>query len=292
MREQIRKRRRGLGLLAILEHVADRIAARLGDEAGDSSTVDDNDTPPDLWSQVQAEATTTWRSPTASVSVVRGTEPGRAWSEAFSLHAGVVIAETDRAALERLCRYGARPAFAQERLSWTDDGRISYRLKRRWHDGRSEVVLEPLVFLRRLCGIIPPPRRHLVKYHGIFGRAAKHRGQLARLVPVTDRGAATCSDPTTTMPPPAVQSPVWASRRVPWAELLKRVFAEDVLACVCGGRRAVVALVTDPRLARTMLEQLGVAHPPAAFTPRGGPPTLFDVDPRPAFDPDPPAPDE
>ena len=276
-------------VLAILDRVAARIAARLADEAGDSCAVDDLDTPPDLWSQVQAEATTPWRTRSASGSVVRGTEPGRAWSEGFSLHAGVVIAETDRAALERLCRYGARPAFAHGRLAWTDDGRISYRLKRRWHDGRSELVLEPIAFLRRLCGIIPPPRRHLVKYHGIFGRAAKHRGQLQRLVPVTDRRPSTCSDPTRTEPT-AVAS-LWSSRRIPWADLLRRVFAEDVLACVCGGRRDVVALVTDPPLARTILDRLGLAHPPAVFTPRG-PPSLFDVDPTPAFEPDPPAPDE
>src|SRR5450432_3197578 len=125
------------------------------------------------------------RRPAASAAraVVRGTEPDRAWSQGFSLHAGVAIAATDRAALERLCRYGARPAFAQDRLTWTDDGRISYRLKRRWHDGRSELILDPIAFLRRLCGIIPPPRRHLVKYHGIFGRAAKHRRLLRSLVP-------------------------------------------------------------------------------------------------------------
>jgi len=57
---------------------------------------------------------------------VRGAERLRAWCEGFSLHAGVVIAEHDRDALERLCRYGARPAFALERLAWTADGRISY----------------------------------------------------------------------------------------------------------------------------------------------------------------------
>ncbi|MBA3672210.1 MAG: transposase, partial [Gemmatimonadaceae bacterium] len=54
------------------------------------------------------------------------------------------------------CRYGARPAFAQDRLAWTDDGRVSYRLKRPWPDGRTELVLAPVAFLRRLCGIIPP----------------------------------------------------------------------------------------------------------------------------------------
>src|SRR5262249_31288000 len=57
-------------------------------------------------------------------------------------------------ALERLCRYGARPAFAHARLAWTDDDRISYRLKRPWRDGRTHLVLEPVAFLRRLNGLI------------------------------------------------------------------------------------------------------------------------------------------
>jgi hypothetical protein len=73
------------------------------------------------------------------------------------LHAGVVIAEHDREALERLCHYGTRPALAQERLAWTADGQIAYWLKRPWPDGRTELVLPPVAFLRRLCGIIPPP---------------------------------------------------------------------------------------------------------------------------------------
>jgi hypothetical protein len=68
------------------------------------------------------------------------------------LHAGVVIAEHARAALERLCRYGARPAFAHERLAWTAEGQIAYRLKRPWPDGRTHLVLPPVAFLRRLCG--------------------------------------------------------------------------------------------------------------------------------------------
>jgi len=36
----------------------------------------------------------------------------------FSLHAAVRIAAADRAGLERLLRYCARPAFASERLTW------------------------------------------------------------------------------------------------------------------------------------------------------------------------------
>ncbi|HEX2690845.1 MAG TPA: transposase [Kofleriaceae bacterium] len=64
---------------------------------------------------------------------MRGTARLRAWSVTSpspSLHAGVVIADHDREALERLARYGARPAFAHDRLTWTSDGRVSYKLKR------------------------------------------------------------------------------------------------------------------------------------------------------------------
>ena len=80
-----------------------------------------------MLAQVKAEAAATWRAPTDDRDAVRGAERLRAWFEGFSLHAGVVIADHDRDALERLCRYGARPAFAQDRLSWTVDGRIAYR---------------------------------------------------------------------------------------------------------------------------------------------------------------------
>jgi hypothetical protein len=46
---------------------------------------------------------------------------------------------------------------------------------------------------------------------------------------------------------PAPDFPTAAARRlkdpsrIPWAELLMRVFREDVLACPCGGRRVVLA---------------------------------------------------
>ena len=60
---------------------------------------------------------------TASALLDRPWHRARAgMSVGFSLHTAVVIADTDRAGLERSCRYGARPAFAQDRLAWTDDG--------------------------------------------------------------------------------------------------------------------------------------------------------------------------
>ena len=163
--------------------------------------------------------------------------------------------------------YGARPAFAHARLAWTDDGRISYRLKRPWPDGRTHLVLEPVAFLRRLVGIIPPPRRHLVRYAGVFGPAAKARSQLRALIPAVGADdAASSRCPASELPIPL------RARRLPWADLLRRVFAEDILACPCGGRRSVTAFVTDQRLASSLLAALGLTTEPAAFAPARAPP--------------------
>jgi hypothetical protein len=54
---------------------------------------------------------------------------------------------------------------------------------------------------------------------------------------------------------------------LPWADLLRRVFAADVLACPCDGRRTVTAFVVDTTLARRVLTALGLAAEPATFAP-------------------------
>jgi hypothetical protein len=47
-----------------------------------------------------------------------------------------------------------------------------------------------------------------------------------------------------------------------WAELMKRVFALDVLRGErCGGRRKLIALIQDRFVARAILEHLGRASP-------------------------------
>ena len=101
------QRRRG----AILDRIERRLARRLADETRD----DVMEERVDVLAQVQAEAAATWRSPQGGNPTVRGIERLRAWcvtSPSRSLHAGVVIADHDREALDRLCRYGARPAGA------------------------------------------------------------------------------------------------------------------------------------------------------------------------------------
>ncbi len=53
------------------------------------------------------------------------------------------------------------------------------------------------------------------------------------------------------------------STRLPWADLLQRVFAEDVLCCPCGGRRRVLGFITDTDVARAILTALGLPAIPS-----------------------------
>ena len=103
-----------------------------------------------------------------------------------SLHANDAVPVRDRRRLERLCRYVARPPLATQRLSRLGDGRLLYRLKHRWRDGTTHVVFEPQQLVERLAALIPPPRFHGARYHGVFAPCARER---ARVVPTAIRAA-------------------------------------------------------------------------------------------------------
>jgi hypothetical protein len=72
------------------------------------------------------------------------------------------------------------------------------------------------------------------------------------------------------MAPTTTRSPQTSGRRYPWAELLKRVFAVDVLRCDrCGGRREVLALITEGAVVRAILKCLGLPADAPMIHPSG-----------------------
>ncbi|WP_245769058.1 transposase [Stigmatella aurantiaca] len=160
-------------------------------------------------------------------------QPRCAFLEGFSLHAHTRLHANDRQGLERRCRYGARGALAQERLSREEDGRIAYRMKRPLPDGTAHLLFTGLTLLRWLASLVPPPRANLTRFHGVFAPGAKVRPVL---LPQTG------AEPGLEEESPAFAATVEEPRkertpRLDWAGLLKRTFALDVFACLrCGGR--------------------------------------------------------
>jgi hypothetical protein len=89
-----------------------------------------------------------------------------------------------RGKLERLTRYVSRPPVAVERLDLTAQGQVRYRLKTPYRDGTTHIVLEPLDVIARLAALVPPPRVHLTRFHGVF---AAHAALRAAITPAGRR---------------------------------------------------------------------------------------------------------
>src|SRR5690606_3208410 len=96
-------------------------------------------------------------------------------SSGFSLHAGIAAKASQRDKLERLARYVARPPVANERLSLTEGGDVRCALKTAYRDGATHVIFEPEDFIARLAALVPKPRAHQIRYHGVFAPASPDR---------------------------------------------------------------------------------------------------------------------
>ena len=107
----------------------------------------------------------------------------------FSLHAGVRCGAHQRKELERLCRYITRPAIANERLKCDGAGNVVLQLKSAWRDGTTHIRMSPLEFMRRLAELVPRPRLHLIRFHGVLAPNAALRAAVVPGPPgATQRG--------------------------------------------------------------------------------------------------------
>jgi Putative transposase len=166
----------------------------------------------------------------------------------FSLHAGVDIAPHQRQKLERLCRYVSRPPRACERLALSASGDVRYTLKTPYRDGTTHIVLEPLDLMARLAALVPLPRMHLTRYHGVFAprsllRAAvtpAHRGMGAKLPPAD-----------------AAKPPTPRHVAMNWVRRLKRVFGIEIdRGARWGGKLQIVASIEQPEVIAKLLSHL------------------------------------
>jgi hypothetical protein len=104
--------------------------------------------------------------------------------------------------------------------------------------------MEPLEFMERLAALVPRPRFHLIRFHGVLAPNAKLR---SKIVPApTERATETAPDHAQGETP-----------RMSWARLLKRVF--DIDHCPnCGGALKIIAAIEDPPVIVKILSHLGL----------------------------------
>ncbi len=162
---------------------------------------------------------------------------------------------------------------ATERLSLLPDGRLLYRLKRRWRDGTSHVIFEPIELVEKLAALVPPPQFNLVRYHGVLAAASAWRPLIVPDTAASDSAdsarQAHCSCPEKKRSEPPADSPEKRKksggrpRNYSWAELMRRVFEIDVLECPrWQGRMRILCAIHPPEAIRKILECLGLPTRP------------------------------
>ena len=195
----------------------------------------------------------------------RARQPQCADIDGFSLHAAVRVQAHDRKRLEQLCRYITRPALSDERVQLNGAGQVELKLKTPWRDGTTHLVMSPLEFMQRLAALVPRPRLHLIRFHGVLAPNAKLRplvvpqGPPAQAQATTEAAAAAGCEVETVQARP---------HRISWARLLKRVFDIDMQHCPnCGaGELKIIAAIVERPVIEKILTHLGLDPQPP---PRG-----------------------
>ena len=200
-------------------------------------------------------------------------------SNGFDLHAGLVVPAGQRERLERVCRYALRPPVARERLSVTSEGHVRLQLRQPWADGTTHLVFDPIEFLGRLAVLVPRPRINLLLYHGVLGpRAAWRADVVPREAAPTGERAPRTEDTTGQGGDGEVDAntPDADRRRACgrlWADLMRRTFGFDVLACPrCDGRLRLIAVIDHTPVIQKILRHLGLPSEIPVPTPARAPP--------------------
>ena len=101
------------------------------------------------------------------------------------------------------------------------------------------MVMSPLEFMQRLAALVPRPRLHLIRFHGVLAPNAKLRAQVVPQEP---------EPPTQATPPVECEARCAHHRpvRPSWAKLLKQVFEIDMEHCPnCGGALKIIAAILE-----------------------------------------------
>ena len=147
---------------------------------------------------------------------------------------------------------GLRPTRGRGLLAATVHRFAKSPLKTPWRNGTTHVEWDAVDFIAKLAALVPPPRAHLTRFHGVFAPNANLRAQLTP----SGRGRRPAGDaaPVDASAHDEPRSPEQKRRAMSWAQRLKRVFSIDITTCAhCGGAVRIVASIEEPTAIRAIL---------------------------------------
>jgi hypothetical protein len=144
-----------------------------------------------------------------------------------------------------------------QQFQWVGPG----RKRKATAPGENGVVdLSPFEFLDRLADLVPPPRRHRHRYHGVFAPNHPLRPAVTALAIgiFGRRGDAAASPPLPLgegrrVADPDAQPRSHDTSRIGWAKLLAKIAEDFPLACpACGGDIRLIACIIEPAPIRSL----------------------------------------
>ena len=161
---------------------------------------------------------------------------------------------------------------------------VRYLTKNGGHGGGTDFSRElewtGVEFVKRVAALVPPARRHMVRYYGALGP----RSPLREAVSSAARGKAGECDlkegysiTLVATVARAVKEAVRAGART-WAACMRRVFEVDPMVCACGGGMELAAIILDDsELSRILAHQGWAVGFPRTKASRS-PPVFRDAD--------------
>ena len=170
----------------------------------------------------------------------------------FSVHNSVYVPPGDQQAVEALVRYMLRPPVRLARLRLLPGKDQVLHFPKTGGDdpgSRRPEQIDAMDYVARVLAQIPPPRKHLVRYHGHYSNAARGKRR---------RGQDNCvARADAELEQQALPSPAAAAMRKRWADLLRRVYEVDPLVCPrCSAGMKVIGFITQPATIERILDHL------------------------------------
>lgn len=136
-------------------------------------------------------------------------------------------------------------------MSWDGVGEVRYRRKGGHGtpglSGRDVETFDPAEFLARVIMHISESRRHLVRYYGWYSNVL--RGKRRR----DEEGVPELNE----SPGKGEDGPDARAMRRAWAQLIRRIYEVDPLACPkCGAEMKVIAFITEHEVVDKILRHL------------------------------------
>ena len=119
-------------------------------------------------------------------------------------------------------------------------------------------MARPMLYLShwiiaRLASLVPKPRFHLTRFHGVFAPNSKHRAMVTKELNGEQKQApvesSTCENED-------------SKSKMNWAMLFPRVFNIDITICKhCQGRVRIIACIEDAQVIKKILSHINERKP-------------------------------